>query len=84
MRMRPVLMTALTTILGLLPMSLGIGLGVTLVQPVAIAGIGGLAYATLMTLILVPVLYDGLHKKPLRRVTKEDLAETEIETEEVL
>ena len=84
MRMRPVLMTALTTVLGLLPMSLGIGLGVTLVQPVAIAGIGGLAYATLMTLVLVPVLYDGLHKKPLRRVTKEDLAETEIETEEVI
>ena len=77
MRMRPVLMTALTTILGLLPMALGIGLGVTLVQPVAIAGIGGLAYATLMTLLLVPVLYDGLHKKPLRRVTAEELAETE-------
>ncbi|MEA4823002.1 MAG: efflux RND transporter permease subunit [Clostridiaceae bacterium] len=77
MRLRPVLMTALTTILGLMPMSLGIGLGVSLVQPVAIAGIGGLAYATLMTLILVPVLYDGLHKRPLKRVTAEELQETE-------
>ncbi len=77
MRLRPVLMTALTTILGLLPMSLGIGLGVSLVQPVAVAGIGGLAYATLMTLVLVPVLYDALHKRPLRRVSAEELAEPE-------
>ena len=77
MRLHPVLMTALTTILGLLPMSLGIGLGVSLVQPVAVAGIGGLAYATLMTLVLVPVLYDALHKRPLRRVSAEELAEPE-------
>jgi len=73
MRLRPVLMTALTTILGLLPMSLGIGLGVSLVQPVAIAGIGGLAYATLMTLFVIPILYDLFHKKPLKRVDWKEL-----------
>jgi len=76
-RLRPVLMTALTTVLGLLPMSLGIGLGVTLVQPIAVASIGGLTYATLMTLVIVPVFYDGLHKKPLRIVTREELEESE-------
>ena len=66
MRIRPVLMTALTTILGLLPLAIGLGTGAEIIQPVAIVCIGGLSYATLMTVYIVPVLYDLLRrdKKP--------------------
>lgn len=58
MRLRPVLMTALTTILGLLPLALGIGTGAEIVQPVAVVCIGGLTYATITTLFIIPVMYD--------------------------
>ncbi|MDO4564408.1 MAG: efflux RND transporter permease subunit [Clostridia bacterium] len=58
MRLRPVLMTALTTILGLLPLALGIGTGAEIIQPVAVVCIGGLTYATLMTLFIIPLMYD--------------------------
>lgn len=66
MRIRPVLMTALTTILGLIPLAIGMGTGAEIIQPVAIVCIGGLTYATLMTVFVVPVLYDLLRrdKKP--------------------
>jgi len=56
-RFRPVLMTATTTILGLLPMAFGSGTGGALRQPLAIAIIGGMTVATALTLVLVPVLY---------------------------
>jgi len=62
MRIRPVLMTALTTILGLLPLGIGMGTGAEIIQPVAIVCIGGLTYATLMTVFIVPVLYDLLRR----------------------
>ena len=71
-RLRPVLMTAITTILGLVPMALALGTGATMTQPMAVACIGGLTYATFMTLYIVPILYDSLCKKPLRTVTGED------------
>lgn len=61
-RLRPVLMTALTTILGLLPLAIGIGTGAEIVQPVAIVCIGGLTYATLMTAFIIPILYDLLRR----------------------
>ncbi len=73
MRIRPVLMTALTTILGLLPAMLGIGTGAELMQPVAVVCIGGLTYATLMTLVILPVIYDLLAKRPPRVVSAADL-----------
>ncbi len=57
-RLRPILMTALTTILGMSTMALGTGMGAEMMQPMAIVTIGGLAYATLMTLFVVPSLYD--------------------------
>ena len=72
-RLRPVLMTALTTILGLVPLAIGSGMGAGLVQPVAIVSIGGLTYATFMTLFIVPILYDVLVKRSPRKVSKEDL-----------
>ncbi|MBQ9988475.1 MAG: efflux RND transporter permease subunit [Clostridia bacterium] len=77
-RLRPVLMTTLTTILGLLPMALGIGTGAEMMQPMAIVCIGGLLYATLMTLVVVPVMYDLLHRRPVRVVKEEDLTPVEL------
>ncbi len=57
-RLRPILMTSLTTILGLLPMALGLGEGAEIRTPMAITVIAGLLSATLLTLIIIPVVYD--------------------------
>jgi HAE1 family hydrophobic/amphiphilic exporter-1 len=56
-RLRPILMTTITTVLGLTPMALGLGRGADLRAPLAVAVIGGLIVATFLTLIVVPVLY---------------------------
>lgn len=56
-RIRPIMMTALTTILGLVPMSLGIGEGAELTQSMGVVVIGGLSLSTVLTLVLVPVMY---------------------------
>jgi HAE1 family hydrophobic/amphiphilic exporter-1 len=56
-RLRPILMTTVTTILGLLPMALGLGRGADLRQPLALAVIGGLISSTALTLVVVPVAY---------------------------
>ncbi|MBQ8088093.1 MAG: efflux RND transporter permease subunit, partial [Clostridia bacterium] len=61
LRLRPILMTALTTILGMSTMALGTGLGAEMMQPMAVVVIGGLTYATLMTLFVVPCMYDLLN-----------------------
>jgi HAE1 family hydrophobic/amphiphilic exporter-1 len=57
-RMRPILMTTGTTVLGLLPMALGLGEGGELRAPLAITVIGGLTVAMLLTLVVIPVVYD--------------------------
>ena len=56
-RLRPVLMTSLTTVLGMLPMALGLGNGAELWQPMGITIIGGLTFSTVLTLVAVPILY---------------------------
>ncbi len=56
-RLRPIVMTALTTILALSTMALGIGEGAEMMQPMAVTTIGGLLYATVLTLLVVPVMY---------------------------
>lgn len=66
-RMRPVIMTALTTILGLFTMALGRGMGADMVQPMAIVTIGGLTYGTLLTLFVVPCMYDLLNRRQMKR-----------------
>jgi HAE1 family hydrophobic/amphiphilic exporter-1 len=80
-RLRPIVMTTLTTILGLVPMSLGIGEGAELQAPLARVVIGGLAASTLITLVFVPTLYtifeEGLsafrrEKQPAAAVTDGD------------
>lgn len=59
-RLRPIIMTTATTVLGLLPMALGLGRGADLRAPLAIAVIGGLLVATALTLIVVPVVYSAV------------------------
>ncbi len=59
-RLRPILMTTLTTILGLLPMAIGLGEGSEVRSPMAVVVIGGLTVGTLLTLVLVPTLYSML------------------------
>ncbi|MGN0306268.1 MAG: efflux RND transporter permease subunit [Lachnospiraceae bacterium] len=60
-RLRPVLMTALTTIFGLLTMAFGSGMGADMTRPMAIVTIGGLIYGTLLTLLVIPCIYDLFH-----------------------
>jgi len=66
-RLRPILMTTLTTILGLLPLALGIGEGAEAQAPLARAVVGGLTASTLITLILIPVAYSLFHSDPQAR-----------------
>ena len=72
-RMRPIFITALTTVLGLSVMALGIGTGAEMMQPLAIVCIGGLLYATLMTLYIIPLLYDAFNKRELHKIEAEEL-----------
>ncbi|MEN7342756.1 MAG: efflux RND transporter permease subunit [Pseudomonadota bacterium] len=64
-RLRPILMTTLTTALGLLPMALGFGEGAEVRTPMAITVIGGLLTSTLLTLVVIPVVYSLLDRKPM-------------------
>ncbi len=66
-RMRPILMTAITTILGLSTLALGVGTGAEMLQSLAIVAIGGLTYATILTLFVVPVMYDIFVKDKKRK-----------------
>ncbi|MBQ9016404.1 MAG: efflux RND transporter permease subunit [Firmicutes bacterium] len=72
-RMRPVLMTAATTILGLIPLALGIGNGAEMVQPVAVVCIGGLLFGTVMTLLIIPVMYRLIGRKHMEKIAEEEL-----------
>ena len=67
-RLRPILMTSATTVLALLPMALGLGEGARLRAPMAIAVIGGLCTSTLMTLFVIPAVYETFERlRPGRR-----------------
>ena len=85
-RLRPVLMTALTTILALSTMVLSKDMGAEMAKPMAVTTIGGLLYGTLLTLVVVPCIYDifirekrqpGVSVKSRKRVKKAKAAETE-------
>jgi len=67
-RLRPILMTKATTVLGLVPIALGRGEGGELMQPLAITVIGGLTVSTLLTLVVVPVLYTFVHRDKVSSV----------------
>ncbi len=79
-RMRPILMTALTTILAMSTMALGFGEGSEMVQPMAIVTIGGMIYGTLLTLFLVPVVYDLFNRRERRVFTADDGAEAAVDS----
>ncbi len=66
-RVRPILMTALTTVLGLLPLALGLGEGTEMNQPMGIVVIGGLISSTFLTLYIVPIIYSLLDRQTRRR-----------------
>ena len=62
-RLRPIVMTALTTILGLSTMAIGVGMGADMAQPMAVVTIGGLIYGTILTLVVVPCIFDLFHRR---------------------
>lgn len=62
LRLRPILMTTLTTVMGMLPLALGIGEGAEMLQPLAVALISGLSMSLLVTLVLIPILYRATHR----------------------
>ncbi len=66
-RLRPILMTTLTTILGLIPMSLGIGEGAETTAPLATVVIGGLLFSTLLTIVVIPTVYLMFNFKILKK-----------------
>ncbi len=72
-RMRPVIMTAATTILGLIPLAIGLGNGAEMVQPVAIVCIGGLMYATVTTLLVIPIMYRLIGRRHMEKIEDEEL-----------
>jgi HAE1 family hydrophobic/amphiphilic exporter-1 len=63
LRLRPIIITKLTTILGLLPMALGLGEGAEIRQPMAVTVIGGVAIASFFTLLVIPVVYSLMDRK---------------------
>jgi HAE1 family hydrophobic/amphiphilic exporter-1 len=79
-RLRPILMTTLTTMLGLAPMALGLGDGAEIRAPMAITVVSGLGLSTLLTLVVIPTLYAGIdgldrwlgrREKPAARLDRE-------------
>ncbi|MBR2594287.1 MAG: efflux RND transporter permease subunit [Firmicutes bacterium] len=81
-RLRPILMTTLTTVLGLIPMALAIGEGTEMQKPMAIAVIFGMMISTMVTLIFVPILYskidESMEKRRQRRARKQRLLEEKL------
>jgi multidrug efflux pump len=78
-RLRPILMTTLTTILGVMPIALGLGAGAESRKPLGVAVVGGLLFSMIFTLIVVPVVYTMLARFAPARA-KEDRAEEEAMT----
>ena len=72
-RIRPILMTTLTTALGQLVMAVSKDAGSIMMRPIAVVSIGGLLYGTLMTLYVIPCIYDMMNKKELRKIDDKDL-----------
>ncbi|MDR1416917.1 MAG: efflux RND transporter permease subunit [Prevotellaceae bacterium] len=77
-RLRPVLMTSLTTILGMIPLAFGSGEGSEMWQPMGIAIIGGLTFSTLMTLLVVPALYSAFNFGRGKKVRKANRVEVAV------
>jgi CzcA family heavy metal efflux pump len=61
LRLRPIMMTTLTTVMGMLPLALGLGEGAEMLQPLAVALVGGLSLSLVITLLLIPIIYRTFH-----------------------
>ena len=70
-RLRPILMTMLTTVLGLLPLAIGLGEGAEIRAPMAISVIAGLLFSTLLTLLFIPCLYVLIDRKQIAPTTED-------------
>ncbi len=81
-RLRPILMTTVTTCVGMIPMSLGLGEGGEVLAPMGISIIGGLIASTLVTLIMIPVFYALIDDKRLKRIQKHDIKVARIAEQE--
>ena len=63
LRFRPILMTTLTTVIGMLPLAIGLGEGSEMLQPLAIVIVFGLSFSILVSLVLIPIIYNAIHQK---------------------
>ena len=72
-RLRPVLMTTLTTVFGMIPMAIGIGEGSEMWQPMGVTVAFGLTISTLVTLLLIPCIYALVSRRQIRRQRKKSL-----------
>ena len=66
LRLRPILMTTLTTVVGMLPLAIGLGEGAEMLRPLAVTIVAGLSFSMLVSLLLVPVLYELTHLRQWR------------------
>ena len=80
-RLRPILMTTATTVLGLIPMGLGLGDGAEIRTPMAIAVIGGLISSTILTLLVIPTIYFLVERMKIAIFSTPDSTSDEDETE---
>ena len=71
-RLRPILMTALTTIFGLIFTAIGLNNGAELLQPLAVTAIGGLLYATILTLVVIPIIYMAFNHRKVKQEEKKE------------
>lgn len=78
LRMRPILMTTLTTVVGMIPLALGIGQGGEMMAPMAVSVIGGLIASTILTLIIIPCLYEIIDDRKKASAEKRAAKEEEI------
>jgi len=74
LRLRPILMTTLTTAVGMLPLAIGIGEGSEMLQPLAVTIVAGLSFSMLVSLVLVPVMYELTHIREWRASVSADRA----------
>ena len=83
-RLRPILMTTLTTVISMSTLALGLGSGSEMIQPMAIVMIGGLVYGTLLTLFVVPCLYDLFNSNKSMKVNEYGETEEEIQADDAV
>lgn len=82
-RLRPVLMTTLTTILGMFPLAMSVGEGSETWQPMGIAVIGGLTFSTVLTLVVVPIVYTIFGARTMKKDRKKKLKAAKVKTAKV-